>query len=113
MRVIALASCARSPPGASQLATGDAQPIADVAHRLDHFALVVTVADRELAPQVADVDLEHLGARIEVEAPYRVEDLLAGEHLIGMTDQVCEQLELARRQPDLAGVAVDTTSEQV
>src|SRR5512144_985102 len=113
MRVSALASCARSPPSESRLATRYAQPIADVAHRLDHFALVVTVADRELAAQVADVDLEHLGARIEVEAPYRVEDLLAGEHLIGMADQVCEQLELARSQRDLMGVALDATSAQV
>src|SRR5512144_443160 len=113
MRVIALASCARSPPGESRLATGDAQPIADVAHRLDHFAPVVAVADRELAAQVADVDLEHLGARIEVEAPYGVEELLPGEHLIGMADQVCEQLELAGGQRERVGVAFDPTSAQV
>src|SRR5512135_3785709 len=110
MSAIATASCARRPPGKRRLATWHAQPVADVAHRLDR---AVAVAGCELAAQVADVDLEHLGARLEVEVPHRVEDLLAREHLIGMAGQVREQLEFTCRQLDLAGIALDATGAQV
>src|SRR4051794_11927749 len=62
-RAIASASWARSPPGSSRLAMGGAQAVAHVAHRLDRPVAVVVA---ELAAQVADVDLEHLGAGVEV-----------------------------------------------
>src|SRR4051794_38379063 len=92
---IASASWARSPPGRSRLAMGRVQAVADVADRLDR-TLAVVIA--ELAAQVTDVDLEHLRARVEVEPPHRVEDLLTREHLIWVTHQICEELELARRE---------------
>ena len=86
-----------------------AQAVADVAHRLDRAASVVA----ELAAQVADVDVEHLGARVELEAPHRVEELLARQHLVGMPQQMGEQLELARREVDVAAVVGHAAGEQV
>ena len=71
---IASANCARSPPGSSRLTTRDAQSVADVAYGLDRIRRLRVA---ELAPQVSDVHLEHLGAGIEVKPPDRVEDLLA------------------------------------
>src|SRR3954452_23700864 len=109
-RAIASASWARSPPGSSRLAMRRAQAIADVADRLDRGPAVVLA---ELAAQVADVDLQHLRARVEVEPPHRVEDLFAREHLIRVTHQVGEQLELARRELHLAPVALHAASAQV
>ena len=47
----------------SRLTTRHAQPVADVAHRLDRVGAVDLA---ELAAQVADVDLEHR-PRVEVE----------------------------------------------
>src|SRR5215469_8809408 len=52
---IASASCARRLRGAIRLNTTDAQPVPDVAHRLDRAQ---TVVGAELAPEIADVDLE-------------------------------------------------------
>ena len=64
---IASASSARSPPsGRSRLATGYAQPVADVAHGLDR---IIAAGVAELAPQIADVDLEHLRARDRSRTP--------------------------------------------
>ena len=67
----------------------------------------------ELAAQVADVDLQHLGPGVEVKAPDGVEDLLAREHLVGVASEVGEQLELARGELDIAAVALDPTRAQV
>ena len=100
----------RRPPGSARLDTRCPQPVADVAHRLDRIRRVRVT---QLAPQVADVDLEHLRAGIEVEPPDRVEDLLAGENLVGVAHQVGEQLELARGQLDLVAVALDPPRAQV
>src|SRR4051812_36074599 len=106
---MASASWARTPPGRNRLATGRAEAVADVAHRLDRAASVVA----ELAAQVSDVDVEHLGARVELEAPHRVEELLARQHLVGMPQQMGEQLELARREVDVAAVVGHAAGEQV
>src|ERR1035441_541331 len=107
---IASASWARRPPGTRRLVTWHAQAVADVTHGLDRIPLVRVA---ELAAQVADVDLEHLGAGVEVKAPNGVEDLLAGENLIGMAHQVGEHLELARRQLHLAAVALHPAGAQI
>src|SRR4249919_3261711 len=85
---IASASWARSPPGSSRLA-------------------------KRCAQEVADVDLQHLRARVEVEPPHRVEDLLAREHLIRVTRQVREELELACGELHLAPVALHAACAQV
>src|SRR5690242_16352957 len=68
---IAIASCGRRPAGSSRLSTGGAEAVADVADGLDRIR---AIAGAKLAAQVADVDLEHLGSGIEVEAPDGVED---------------------------------------
>src|SRR5215210_6659675 len=109
-RAIASASWARRPPGSSRLAIGRVQAVADVANRLD-WPLAIVLA--ELAAQVADVDLQHLRARVEVEPPDRVEDLLPREHLVRVARQIREQLELARRELHLAPLALHAAGAQV
>ena len=59
----------------------------------------------ELAAQVADVDVDDVAAGVEVDAPHRVEELLAREHLARVAHEVLEQRELAARQVDLDVVA--------
>src|SRR5215212_1514788 len=109
-RAIAPASCARSPRGTRRLlATGGAQPVADVAHRLDRPLAVLP----ELAAQVADVHLQHLRARVELEAPDRIEDLLPREHLVRMAHEIGEQLELPGGQPHLLAAPLDPATAQV
>ena len=55
----------------------------------------------ELLAQVADVDVDDVGAGVEVEAPDLVEQLLAGQHLAGVGHEDLGERELARRQVDL------------
>src|ERR1019366_4204946 len=107
---IASASCARSPPGSSRLATRHAQPVADVAYCLDRVRLAFVA---ELASQVADVDLQHFGARVEVKAPDRVEELLAGEDLVGVAHQILEHLELTRGQLHITSIALHTSGAKI
>src|SRR6478735_8742706 len=107
---IASASWARSPPGSSRLAKRGAQAVADVADRLDRSLAVVLA---EFATQVADVDLQHLRAGVEVEPPHRVEDLLAREHLIRVTSKVRQQLELACGELHRSPVTLHAAGAQV
>ena len=62
---------------------------------------VLIALGAELAAQVADVDVDHVGARVEVVAPDVVEQLLAAEHLAGVQHEDLGQRELARGQVDL------------
>src|SRR5579871_3415409 len=78
--------------------TARREPVADRAHRDDRGR---RAGAPELASQVADVDLDDVGSRIVRVAPYGAEDLLAREHVAGMSQEVREQVELLRRQRDL------------
>ena len=68
---------------------------------------------RELAAQVADVDVDQVGAGVEGVAPHAVQDLLARQHLAGMPHQVGEQGELARRERHADAVDLGLAREQV
>ncbi|NHC46672.1 EAL domain-containing protein [Motilibacter sp. K478] len=56
----------------------------------------------ELAPQVAHVDVHHVGARVEVVAPDAGQHLLAAEHLVGVAQERLQKQELAGGQVDRA-----------
>src|SRR6476619_3129888 len=77
---------ARRPRTRSRLATV-AEPVTDRPERLDRRRVVLA---GELAPQVADVHLHHVGAGVEVIAPDRAQDLLAREHLVLAAHEVDE-----------------------
>src|SRR6516164_4437437 len=69
----------------------------------------------DLVTQVADVDLDDIGARVVVVSPDVAEQLLAAEHLARMPQEHLGQRELPRRQVDrvagrlgLAGPQVET-----
>ena len=54
----------------------------------------------ELAAQVADVDVDDVGAGVEVVAPHVGEQLLAGQHLAGVAQEGLGQGELAGGEVD-------------
>src|SRR3954462_12062050 len=100
---------ARRPRGKRNLVTVD-EAITDRAQRLDRSRSTVY---RELAAQVADVDLDHVSTRVEVVAPDGAQDLLLGEHLPRVPHEVCEQLELPGRQGDRQLVPLHAAGEEV
>src|SRR5262249_50540743 len=83
------------------------EDVADAAHGLDQPRLT------ELAAQVADVDLERVGARAEVVAPHVLEDLRAREHLARMLHEQLEQEELGAGELDRALAAGDRVAGRV
>src|SRR5436190_6711870 len=65
-----------------------------ISHRPDRLDWCRDVRDRQLSPQVADVDVDD--ARVDVlgEAPHRPQQLAAGQHLSGMAHEKREEVEL-------------------
>src|SRR5882672_3745816 len=78
------------------------QPVAVAPQRLDDRWRAGLV---ELAPQVADIDIDDVGLTVELPAPHALGDLGSAERLPGMAQQVFEYGELARRQHDLLRTA--------
>ncbi len=114
----------RSPSGAAQRPTGRARAfsalassvtgrIEPVAHRPDVTIGSVCAVSAQLAAQVADVDIDDVGARVVLVAPDGAQDLLAGEHPAAVAQQVGEQLELGRREPDQDAAPADLSRDQV
>lgn len=64
-------------------------------HRVHHARLAARLG---LAAQIHDVHVEGVGRRLEVEAPDRLEDLLAGQHLPGVGQEHLQERELRTRQ---------------
>src|SRR5690554_3976631 len=67
----------------------------------------------ELLAQVADVDVDDVGAGVEVVAPHVREQLLTRQGLTAVADQHLGERELARRQLDLAVPGIRPTAAQV
>ena len=59
----------------------------------------------ELAPQVADEDVDDVGLDVGRVAPHEREQLVAGEHLARVADEDVEQVELAAGERELAARA--------
>src|SRR5712691_13304242 len=74
-----------------------AQDVADAADRMDEPRVA---GGLRLAPQVADVDVERVRHRAEVEAPDVGEDERARQHAARVTQEELEQAELDGRELD-------------
>src|ERR1700722_12022959 len=61
----------------------------------------------ELAPQVADLDVDDIGLRHEIEIPHVFEQHRPGHDLAGPAHEIFEQSEFPRQQIDRLAVAPD------
>src|SRR5918993_1549418 len=77
-----------------------AQPIAVAAQRLDERRRARLV---ELAPQIADIDVDDVAFAVELPAPHPLGDLRAAQGLAGMAQQILEDGELSWCQRDRLG----------
>ena len=75
------------------------QDVADAAHRLHQSRFA---AGLERAPQVGDEDLQHIGVAEEVVAPDASHDRGARQHLLRVTEEEGQQIELAGGEVDVA-----------
>ena len=67
----------------------------------------------ELLPQVADVHVDHVRARVVVEPPDAAQQLLPAEHLPGMAEERLGERELPCGELDLRAVDAQPTGAQV
>src|SRR5271170_6015849 len=59
----------------------------------------------ELAPQVADLDVDDIGFRHEFKIPHILEQHRPGHDLAGAANEIFQELEFAREQTDRFAVA--------
>src|SRR5436190_19552146 len=86
------------------------QPVADRANRLNRRR---AAGERQLAPQVADVDAEDVRARIVLVAPHRRQDPRPRDGLAGVAGEEGEQLELRSRQADLGTGTANPPAQKI
>src|SRR5262245_12841965 len=67
----------------------------------------------ELASQVPDENVGHVGLGVEVVAPDLLVQPLAGDHLAGMAHEDAEQLELPSRELEVAPASQRAVARQV
>ena len=67
----------------------------------------------QLPPDRADEDVHDVGLPVEVVVPHVFGDGGAGEHPLGIPEEVLEERELAGSQRDRPGAPVDGTVQQV
>src|SRR5262245_9563400 len=79
--------------------SGRPQHIADPAHGVQQARLAGRL---ELVAQVADVHVDDVARGGGGQAPHRVEQLRAAQHLPGMSEEVVQQVELLRGEVDRA-----------
>lgn len=84
--------------------------VADAAHGLDHGGIVV---GREFAAEALDVNIDEIRAGIEVVVPDVFADLGAGKRLAGRAQEVGEQGELARGEPDQSAGAERLARDEI
>ena len=94
----------QDPAAALAPTTVCAEPVAGSAHGLDRLDAERPV---DLLAQVADVDVDDVGAVLVLVVPRVLEQLEAVEHLAGAAHERLEQRELLRRQRDLGVAAAD------
>src|SRR6201999_1968584 len=74
------------------------EDIADISNRVDHHREPTVQAD--LAAQLPDMHVDHVGLRVEMVIPYRLEQHGPRDRLTGVTHHIFKQLILARLQVD-------------
>src|SRR5664279_5664168 len=67
----------------------------------------------DLAPQIADVDLDDVRIAVKTAAPHRLEDLTLGDRDAGVAQQILEQCELSRRQGHVAPVGDNVSAQRI
>src|ERR1700680_492372 len=87
------------PSQRSGSASEPGEPVSDAGHGQDVSGLRRVWLD--LAPEVADVDVDHPRLDGVLVAPDRAEDPLSGEHLAGVRGQVGEKVELGMGEDDV------------
>src|SRR6516165_4571179 len=73
--------------------------------------IVLTAVD--LPPDTADIDIDDVGRRIEMQIPYVLQEHGARDHLTGIAGQVRQQTELSRQQFDLPTAPAGDPREQI
>src|SRR5579859_6412859 len=96
---ITLDSRIRRKIGVSSSLSRVTEQVTRAAHRLDQFAVEAFI---DLLPQAADMGLDNIGARVEMEIPDLLEQHLAGHQPALVDHQIFQQLPLARHQLDRA-----------
>ena len=86
------------------------QLVAAAAHRVDQRRLAFAI---DLAAQATDVDVDHVGLRVEAVVPEALEQHGAGDDAPLAAHQVLEHLELARQQLDPPLSAAGGAGDQV
>src|SRR6187402_2700438 len=80
------------------------------AHRTNERHLAGTV---DLSTETADMDVDHVGTRIEMKTPHVFEDHLSRHHLAGVAHQELEEAELGRQEGQRLTVAQGVMTNQV
>src|SRR5262249_39293497 len=78
--------------------------VAHPAHRMEEGAVKATI---NLAPEIADIDIDDIGITEEVKVPDVLGNLCAGEHVPGMAHEIFQEGELPRAQLDQASATMD------
>src|SRR5580700_7572914 len=73
------------------LARSGSEPITRTAHRFDQV-------EPELGPQPPDADVHHIRSGVEIDAPYRRQQLVLGDRLARMLHELPEHHDLQPRQ---------------
>src|SRR5271166_6722727 len=82
----------------------------DTANGMDQRIGLTTV---DLPPDTADIDIDDVGRRIEMQVPHVLQEHGARHRLAGITGQVRQQTELARQQLDFPNAAAGDPREQI
>ena len=75
------------------------EDVAASAHRLDHRRPLRIVL--KLSSKPTDLDVDRPIKRASLAIAGEIEQPIAGQHLIGVIDERCEQIEFASGEPDL------------
>src|SRR5215218_6778890 len=89
---------------------GGPEAVALAPDRLEVGAIERSV---DLAPEIPDVHLDHVGVALEVLAPHPLEQLLLADDLAGVAEQGLEEGELAGRQRDVDVAAAAAAGDDV
>src|SRR6516225_526709 len=82
----------------------------DAANGMDQRIFLTAV---NLPTNSADIDVDHVGRRIQVQIPYVLQQHGSRDHLTGVARQICQQSKLARQQFDFPTTAPRDPREQI
>ena len=98
------------PRSSGRTIVGCAQAVARAPHRVEQGAVEALV---DLLAQPADVNVDHVGLRVEVIVPDVLEQHRSGDDVTGIAHQVFEKPELARQYVDRLVAALHRSRQQI